>query len=300
MGDKNLTVYLDVILIENIIMNYIILFATGLITKVQIKQINIIISSLIGAIYVVISYITGMQIYSNFILKFILSICMVFVAFSSNNIKSLFKQLVIFYLTSFAFGGCAFALLYYIRPQDILMKNGIYIGTYPLKIALLGGIVGFTIVNISFKLIKGRISKKDMFCEVEINFNNKTSRVRAMIDTGNLLKDPITGNDVIVVESEILEEIIPKQILQNINDMLGAKTEETNEIEQEYMSRLRLIPFSSLGKQNGMLVGFKPDNIIVDFEETKKKIDKIIVGIYDKNLSKTGEYKGLVGLNIIE
>lgn len=300
MGDKNLTVYLDIILIENVIMNYIILFATGLITKVRIRQFNIIISSIIGAMYVVISYITAMEIYSNYILKFILSICMVFLAFRAKNMKGLFRHLIIFYLTSFAFGGCAFALLYYIRPQDILMKNGIYIGTYPLKIALLGGIVGFTIVNISFKLIKGRISKKDMFCEVEINFNNKAVKVKAMIDTGNLLKDPITGNNVIVVESETLEGIIPREILQNINNMLTTKTDTTNDIEQEYISRLRLIPFSSLGKQNGMLVGFKPDNIVVDFEEIKKRIDKIIVGIYDKNLSKTGEYKGLVGLNIIE
>lgn len=300
MGDTSLTVYLDVILIENIIMNYIILFATGIITKVQIKQINIIISSAIGAIYVVISYITAMEIYSNFILKFILAICMVFIAFKSKNIKSLFKHLIIFYLTSFAFGGCAFALLYYIRPQDILMKNGIYIGTYPLKIAFLGGIVGFTIVNVSFKLVKGKISKKDMFCEVEINFNNKTSRVKALIDSGNLLKDPITGNGVIVVESDVLEDIIPIEILQNINNMLSAKDEDKNAIGQEYISRLRLIPFSSLGKQNGMLVGFKPDNVVVNFEEMKKKIDNIIVGIYDKNLSKTGEYKGLVGINVIE
>lgn len=295
-----MTVYLDIILIENIIMNYIILFATGLITKVKIKQINIIISSIVGAVYVVISYITQLEVYSNFLLKFILSISMIFIAFKARNIKNLMKHLIIFYLTSFAFGGCAFALLYYVRPQDILMKNGIYIGTYPLKIALLGGIVGFTILNISFKLIKGKISKKDMFCEIQINFNNKTSKIKAMIDTGNLLKDPITGNNVIIAESRTLENVIPIQVLKNINNMLNTKVEESNEIDKQYIARLRLIPFSSLGKQNGMLVGFKPDNIIVHFEEIEKQIDKVIVGIYDKNLSKTGEYSGLVGINIIE
>lgn len=281
-------------------MNYIILFATGLITKAKIKQIRIILSSIIGAVYVVISYITALEIYSNFVFKIILSISMIFVAFGLKNTKSLFKHLIIFYLTSFAFGGCAFALLYYIRPQDILMKNGIYIGTYPLKIAMLGGIVGFTIINISFKLIKGRISKKDMFCDVQINFNSKTANIKAMIDTGNLLKDPITGSNVIVAESKILENVIPIEVLQNINNMLNTKSEEMNDMDNEYIARLRLIPFSSLGKQNGMLVGFKPDNIIVRFEEIEKQIDKVIVGIYDKNLSKTGEYSGLVGINIIE
>lgn len=295
-----MTVYLDIVLVENIIMNYIILFATGLITKAKIKQINIILASTIGAIYVVIAYITSLEIYSNFILKIILSISMVFIGLKAKDIKSLLKNLVIFYLTSFAFGGCAFALLYYIKPQEILMKNGVYIGTYPLKIAILGGIVGFIIVNISFKLIKGKIRKKDMFCDVQINFNNQSSQIRAMIDTGNLLKDPITGNNVIIAESKKLENVIPTQILKNINKILEVKEELPNTIEQEYIARLRLIPFTSLGKQNGMIVGFKPDNIIINFEGAENKMDKVIVGIYDKNLSKTDEYQGLVGINIIE
>lgn len=295
-----MTIYLDIILLENLLMNYIIVFATGLIIKVKIKQLNLILASLIGAIYSVLSYLTAMQIYSNFLLKLILSICMVYVAFRSKNIKALLKHLILFYLTSFAFGGCAFALLYYVRPQDVLMKNGVYIGTYPLKIALLGGIVGFAIINIAFKVIKGKISKKDMFCEVEINFNHKVSGVKAMIDTGNLLKDPITGNNVIVVESEKLEEIIPKDILKNIEHLIAGQLQEEREEMQEYLARVRVIPFSSLGKQNGMLVGFKPDKIVIKCEDIEKEISKVIVGIYDKKLSKNNDYTALVGINIME
>lgn len=295
-----MTIYLDVILLENILMNYIIVFATGLIVKVKIRQLNLILASLIGAVYAVLSYLTAMPIYSNFVLKLVLSICMVYVAFRSKNVKALLKHLLIFYLTSFAFGGCAFALLYYVRPQDILMKNGVYIGTYPLKIALLGGLIGFGVVNIAFKIIKNRISKKDMFCEVEINFQNKVSRIKAMIDTGNLLKDPITGTNVIVVESEELENIIPKEVLKKINNLVTGEIQDNQEEMQEYLARVRMIPFSSLGKQNGMLVGFKPDNIVVKCEDVEQEMNKIIVGIYDKKLSKTNDYTGLVGVNIME
>lgn len=281
-------------------MNYIIVFATGLIVKVKIRQLNLILASLIGAVYAVLSYLTAMPIYSNFVLKLVLSICMVYVAFRSKNVKALLKHLLIFYLTSFAFGGCAFALLYYVRPQDILMKNGVYIGTYPLKIALLGGLIGFGVVNIAFKIIKNRISKKDMFCEVEINFQNKVSKIKAMIDTGNLLKDPITGTNVIVVESEELENIIPKEVLKKINNLVTGEIQDNQEEMQEYLARVRMIPFSSLGKQNGMLVGFKPDNIVVKCEDVEQEMNKIIVGIYDKKLSKTNDYTGLVGVNIME
>ena len=118
-----MTVYLDVILIENIIMNYIILFATGTIVKAPIKIMRTLISSTIGSIYAIISYMHILEIYSNTTLKIVLSVVMVYIAFNSKTLKQLFKQLIIFYLTSFTFGGVAFALLYFISPQNILMMK---------------------------------------------------------------------------------------------------------------------------------------------------------------------------------
>lgn len=251
-----MTIYLDVILLENICMNYIILFATGLIAKVKISQLKVIFSSLLGGIYAILSFAPILQIYTNILFKILISIIMIYIAFSPKNIKSLLKQLLLFYLVSFAFGGCAFCLLYFIKPQDILIRNGYLTGTYPIKIALLGGIVGFVVVNIAFKIVKARISKKDMFCDVEIFFKEKSVQIKAMIDTGNLLKDPISGMPVIVVEKGMLENIIPKGIIDNLNTILGGGIENIlTEEEKEYMPKFRVIPFSSLGKQNRIIIG---------------------------------------------
>ena len=132
-----MTIYIDVILIENLLMNYIILYATGIVLKIKIKHLRLFFASLIGAIYTVISYISKVEIYSNFILKFLLSIVIIYVAFNPQKAKILWKDILIFYLTSFVFGGAAFALIYIIKPQEILMKNGLFLGTYPLKTAIL-------------------------------------------------------------------------------------------------------------------------------------------------------------------
>lgn len=133
-----MTIYLDIVFAENLIMNYIILFATGLICKEKTKQMRIVISSIIGSIYSVAYYITEITLYVTIIAKILLSIVMIYIAFGSRNLKKTFKSLVIFYLTSFAFGGCAFAILYYIKPENILYQNGKLVGTYPVKIAILG------------------------------------------------------------------------------------------------------------------------------------------------------------------
>lgn len=221
----------------------------------KIKQWRILISSLIGGIYSVLSFAPVLEIYSNFITKIILSIVMIYIAFNPKSLKVLVKQLIIFYLTSFAFGGCAFALLYFIRPQDILMRNGVLTGTYPIKIALLGGIVGFVIVNIAFRIVKGRIQKKDMFCNVEIFWKEKKTQIRVLIDTGNLLKDPLSGMSVIVVEKNSLKELIPEHVMEFVEQMIEGKVLDVQEEMQEYVVKFRMIPFSSLGKQNRNVIG---------------------------------------------
>lgn len=296
-----MTIYLDVILLENVCMNYIILFATGLIHRTKIKGWRILVSSLIGGIYAILSFAPVLEIYSNLLFKVLLSIVMVYIAFHPPNIKLLLKELVIFYLVSFAFGGCAFCLLYFIRPQDILMRNGVLTGTYPIKIALLGGIVGFIVVNIAFKVVKGKLSKKDMFCEVTVFLNNKQKTIKAFIDTGNLLKDPISGMPVMVIEAVELEEMLPKEIIIHINEILeGRRIEVLSELPNEYKLKFRVIPFSSLGKQNGMLLGFIADKVELNIEENKQELENIIIGIYEKNLTKNGAYTGLVGIDMIE
>lgn len=295
-----MTIYLDVVIVENLIMDAIIIYATAIVLKVKIRHLRIIISSLIGAIYSVLSYISDLEIYNNLFLKIFLSIVMVYIAFSPQNIKTLMKQILIFYLTSFLFGGVAFALIYVIKPQEILMKNGLFLGMYPLKTVFLGAIVATAILITAFKVVKSNITKKDMMCNVSIELNNKTVNIKTMIDTGNMLKEPISGLPVIVVENTALYELIPKEILDNLDDILGGDFQKIpDNIKSTYIAKLKWIPYSSLGKQNGMLVGIKADKVIVEKDDQIIEHNNVIIGIYNKSLTKRGEYRGLIGVELL-
>ena len=295
-----MTIYLDVVIIENLIMNAIIIYATAIVLKVKVKHLRIIISSLIGAIYSVLSYISDLEIYNNLFLKIFLSVVMVYIAFIPKNIKLLLKQILIFYLTSFLFGGVAFALIYIIKPQEVLMKDGLFLGMYPLKTVFLGAIVATTILITAFKVVKNNITKKDMMCNVSIELNNKTVHIKAMIDTGNMLKEPISGLPVIVIENTALYELLPREILENSEEILGGDFQKIPEdIKDTYIPKFRWIPYSSLGKQNGMLVGLKADKVIVEKEDQIIEHTDVIIGIYNKSLTKKGEYRGLVGMELL-
>ena len=295
-----MTIYIDVVLIENLMMNFIILLATGLILKDRISIIRFLLASLLGAIYTVVSYLSILEIYSSMILKIILSIVIIYIAFNPQTMKKMWKTTLLFYLTSFVFGGAAFALIYIVKPQDILMRNGLFLGTYPLKTIVLGAIIAFIIIMTAFTVVKSKITKKDMFCEIEIELNHKKIETMAMIDTGNLLKEPITNTPVIVVEHTLLYDCIPKEILNHLDELLGGEFNNIPEpIKEEYIAKLKLIPFSSLGKQNGMLIGMKAEAIKIkdmDKEETK---ENIIIGIYNKSLTKRGEYRALMGIDLL-
>lgn|GEM_PF-5248636 len=81
---------------------------------------------------------------------------------------------------------------------------------------MLGGIVAFTLIVLAFNSIKGKLNRNDIVCELKIKMDSNSVYVKAIIDTGNFLKEPITGTPVIVVEKQELYGVIHDDILNNL------------------------------------------------------------------------------------
>ncbi|WP_274378655.1 sigma-E processing peptidase SpoIIGA [Desulforamulus profundi] len=64
--------------------------------------------------------------------------------------------------------------------------------------------------------------------------------------------------------------------------------------ETPYAKRLRLIPFQSLGKENGMLLGIRPDVIEICYRDKKQQVKDVVLGIYDRKLSPETTYRALL------
>ena len=291
-----MTIYLDIVLLENIVLNYIIILSTAIISKAKINTLNILLSSVFGSIYAIINYMTEIKLGISITIKFFISILIIVIAFREYKIKRIVKQLIFFYLVSFTFGGIAFMLLFFINPKNIIMNEMHFVGTYPIKVTILAGGVGFIIITIVAEIIKVRINKKNIIYELEIFYNGKNKIIKTLLDTGNLLKDPISKLDVIIVEKDSLNDLVENEILDNINNIVNGKWIEANEIHNY---KIKIIPFSSLGNNNGLLIGFKPDYIKIYSEDEYVRKD-ILIGIYDGKLSKNNMYTSLIGLEVIK
>ena len=155
---------------------------------------------------------------------------------------------------------------------------------------------GFIIITSAFKNIKGKLTKKDMLCSLKIIINKKSKYIKSIIDTGNFLREPISKLPVVVVEKRALEKVIPEYVLDNLDKIIDGQEVDL----QDYVAKVRLIPFSSLGKESGMLLGIKADAILVETDEKSIVLSNAIIGIYNGILNKMGKYQALIGLDIIE
>ncbi len=287
-----MTIYVDVVFIENLLINYIILCATAIIAKNKIHFLKFLLASSFGSLYAILNYIISLSNLENIFLKLFISSFMILISFDNKKIKVFFKNLIMFYLTSFTFGGAAFMLLFFVSPESVIYENGRFIGTYPLKITIYGGILGFIIITLVAKFIKNKFS--NTLCDLEIFFKGKVIKLKTLVDSGNLLKEPISNQDVIVVQKSSLEDLIDKKILNEATSMIkGSLIGDMSKELYEY--KFKVIPFSSLGNENGVLIGFKPDYIKIYSDEEIIKKD-VIIGIYDGALSKTNLYTSLIGL----
>lgn len=289
-----MVVYVDVIFIENLIMNYAILYTTFYMKKIKVSKIRIFISSIIGAIYAIIIFVPKIGRINNVITKIILSFIMLRIIHKEKKLKKFIELVLMFYLISFTIGGLAFAISF-LKSGQIHNYNNSLIIEFPVISSVVALFIGILLIKNVFKNIKNLIKKDDIFYQLEIYIEKKKSSINAILDTGNMLKDPITKAPVIIVNKNSIKNILPQELLYNMETILGGDC--LGKLNNEKIAkRITIIPYTSLGNENGMILGVKPDKIIIE----GKVIKNVVIGVYDKELSKRKKYDALFGLDLLK
>ena len=89
--------------------------------------------------------------------------------------------------------------------------------------------------------------------EVEISFLDKSVRMEAFIDSGNLAIDPMDMTPILLLKRESAKSVIPENIIE---------LTDPDALEKNARKRIRLIPISR-GGQTHVLMGVKPDSVKV-------------------------------------
>jgi len=298
-----LSIYIEYLLIENVIINFIILYVVARITRTKINKLRLFVSAIIGSIYTIIVFYPSMEFMGKFLIKVSISILMVILAYNPETLQQFIKQISAFYLVSFAFAGAIIGIFYIVNNNSYSLRFS-FKNSRELSRYLTVGIIVATILLFSIlKYYQKRLSRENYLTPISIGLKDKEVNLVALIDTGNSLKEPITQKPVIIAEYLALEEILPDSIknmyLDNKELDLNIIAKVMEEIGDDI--NLRLIPFKSIGNNSGILIGFKPDIIKIYLEDEVKKVaDETIVAIYNDKLSLDEGYSGLLHPEILD
>ena len=174
-----MNVYIEEVFILNFLLDFMILYGTKRILKRNNKLIRIIISSIVGSFTTFILFIS----ISNFVLlvlKIIISIILILIAFGKNNIL---RNITYFYILSIIIGGSSYLL-------DI---------NNHLLLIILSIIVIFMVFQ---ELINYRNIFSNKYL-VKVLYRGKTYELEGFIDTGNRLIDSISKKSVIITNLNI-------------------------------------------------------------------------------------------------
>ncbi|WP_026476380.1 sigma-E processing peptidase SpoIIGA [Alkaliphilus transvaalensis] len=294
-------VYAEYVFLENFIMNFIILSLTSKFGKTQTKKVRLLMASSLGALYAFVLFFPSLHFLFSMMMKVTCSMLIIIIAFSPYRFKEFFRLLGIFYLITMVFGGAGFALFYFTSFNGIISNGIFYTTNITLKNLMLSCGLAYILINFCWGYIQKQLSRDKIYMKVKIQMNGENVELKGLVDTGNSLKDPLTSHPVMIVEYNAIINLFPESIQAAF---IGSKYPNFNEITMlltntPWMTRLRFIPFEALGTENGMLVGFKPDSVLIEKDYEIKNIENIIIAVYSKRLSKSGDYTALLHPDLV-
>lgn len=278
-----MTVYVDVVILVNFILNYIILNCVMKLSGAKGRKKGIAISSTVGGLYSVFMFEKSFEPFYSPFVRFVFTILMIIIAFKING--NILKLVFYFYITAFAFSG----LISFVANLNgvVIMKNGMYYVENSIWIIILAGVAGFFVIRyVMMHMKKNRIRYGEKTL-ITVCIEGKNAEIRGMLDTGNSLLDPITLYPVIVVEYDSIKSILPdeiKEFMKEGNDL-------NCNINRRYLNRIRLIPCNAVGHSE-ILKGFRPD--YVKFEDKEERVEDVIVAVIYRKLSANDEFNAIM------
>lgn len=203
----------------------------------------------------------------NFLLQIFIHIAVLIIICSiatpATDSNTVIKTTAVFFVINAASGGIISGI-FSLRGKYVLRGTVIYADISPVELCLI--ILFIIAVSIPFFIKTGkRISIKT--ATISISFHGNSTELDALIDSGNLLSDPISGDGIILIKEHEL-----KKIFSN-NELLAIKSLDV--LSESFPTGIRLI-----SSDNGLIPVFRPKLTEVKiFGRKESKKISVLVGI---------------------
>lgn len=291
-------VYVDTLLLLaalSLIMDYLLLWATSKVAKTPRSPWRLGLGAAIGTAYFVVYYLSerGIGPYYGWLTMWpavlSTSLAMLTAAFYPLPWPALLRVTGYFYFIAVSSGGAGVAAGYALG-WGVAGQLAVAIGAILITAELGWGVVQRSIWQRLYNIT------------LEIDLFGEKVTTEALADTGNRLKDPLAGAPVIVVEHSVVARLLPEHlrpvlIQMEAGDLSGVSRLLTSE---RWSSRFRVIPFTSLGKDKGLMVGFRPDSATAIVDGQPIPLGSVVIGLHSKPLDPDGVYHALIHPGLLQ
>lgn len=259
-------VYIDVFLVQNVLMDMQLLILTLLLLKEKIKFPRLLAASLTGgagAVAILMSGIGFGVIYILLVLALdagMLLICMQRPLESGVTLQKLAMGIIYLHGMVYAYG-------------KLLECAGRLVGNWLAQIVVTAVIAGIVV----FMLACRSLAESRHIYEVTLVEGEENAVYKALFDTGNLLTDPVSGKPVSVVE----------------------ETDLTKKWLERYPQKYKIIPYQSVGKAHGVLEGIVVDELVIQKEREQVVKRGAVVALYKGKLSKDGAFQMILNHSLM-
>lgn len=260
------SIYLDVLIVLNIYVNFFLLRATAGFTHTPLKTLRCIVSSVVGSIFSLTILLPSGNFILTLAIKLAAAAVIVVAAFGLRDKKHTAKLIFFFYIINFIFAGIIMMLYIAFKPSFMAFNNSyFYVDFSLISLVVFTAVAYFAVTAVRFFIDRGNDAKHRY--RLTIKYNSSIKTIEALADTGNCLVDGFSGKPVIICSQKKLGIINVKNI-QSIS---------VDNAEELMKLGFRIIPYSTIGN-SGFIPVFKPDEIIISDEETGKnyKTDALI------------------------
>lgn len=263
-----MTVYIDSLFLLDFVVDYLLLLLTGKVTGSPLRRWRLVLAAGLGGCYCVLCVIARLPVLSHPVFKLAVAVLLVLLAYG--HCRGLLRCILIFLALSAAFGGGLYAL-------ELMTGTPL---TLSLPSILLFSGVAYGVLSLAGRKLARHGPAQ--LRKVTVSLNDRSATLTALVDTGNTLTDPMTGQGVPVAEGTALAALLPPQADFRCPAQCFPSLPDP--------ARFRLLPYRSVGVDSGLLLAVRVDALEVDGKPCPNRL----IALSPTPVSDTGAYQALL------
>ncbi len=275
--------YVEDLFALNFLMNTLLFYITSLLTSRMITRSRLFMGGAVAALYSLIIFFPGVHLLYTWLGKLIVSFFLVWFTFRPSRSVEMLRLYGAFFLSSFFLAGTIFALHFFGSTPAVVRGGVFYLEPPQPGMLFVGGLAAFLLISVVWHFSEKQRRRSKLRYQVVINDGDKEVILRAFVDTGNNLREPVTGKPLIIVCYDAVREMLPK-VLQEAFDRDENPVEALLLLDSATADRFGIASYRSL-ETAGMLITFRPNNAYLYGDNCVRDLKQLRFAITGKTLS---------------